>query len=40
MKKSTRSRLTEKQIDEMATPLRVKYPGAYYHGINDPDYAV
>jgi len=24
----------------MATPLRVKYPGAYYHGINDPDYAV
>jgi len=27
-------------IDEMATPLCVKYPGAYYHGINDPDYAV
>jgi hypothetical protein len=27
-------------IDEMATPLRVEYPGTYYHGINDPDFAV
>jgi len=24
----------------MATLLRVEYPGPYYHGINDPDYAV